>query len=65
MSCFLHHESSCLTLRQLGCCLLTPQDLEYPLANLPLVVLIAQRELNVLGFPGTHTLNFEHVEVVP
>ena len=51
MSCSLHNDSSCLSLRQPGCCLLTRPDLEHQLAELPLVLLIAQKEsLKSWGF---------------
>jgi len=59
MSCFLHDESSCLALCQPGCCLLSPSDLEHQLAELPLVLLIAQKKLKVLGFPGGLILHCE------
>ncbi|XP_056151357.1 ATP-dependent RNA helicase TDRD9 [Lampris incognitus] len=47
------------------CCLLTAPNLEHQLAEL-LVLLIAHKELKVLGFPGSHILPYElFKEAVP
>lgn len=46
--------------------MLTPPDLEHQLAELPLVLLIAQKELKVLGFPAGLTLHYGFLrEAVP
>lgn len=50
----LHNESSCLALCQPESCLLTPPDLDHQPAELPLVLLIAEK-----GFPGGRKLHYE------
>ncbi|KAJ8248142.1 hypothetical protein GJAV_G00238790 [Gymnothorax javanicus] len=59
MSSSLYDESSCFTLHQPRCCLLTPSDLEHQLAELLLVLLIAQKEFEVLGPPCSCTLHYK------
>ena len=59
MGSSLYDESSCFALHQPRCCLLTPPDLEHQLAELLLVLLVAQKEFEVLGLPCSLALYYE------